>query len=92
MDPEVAVFSEARGKEVEKHTTFKLVPHQAWVSSARKEILELARALVPSNASLFGGRIDHDGEGSPGLAPRRGVNMSHGGGFFHRADLKSIRC
>ena len=42
LDPEVAVFSEARGKEVEKHPTFKLVPHQAWVSSAWKEILELA--------------------------------------------------
>ena len=42
LDPEVAVFSEARGKEVEKHSTFKLVPHQARVSSARKEILELA--------------------------------------------------
>jgi len=33
LDPEVAVFSEARGKEVEQHPTFKLVPHQARVRS-----------------------------------------------------------
>jgi len=31
LDPEVAVFSEAGGKEVEQHPTFKLIPHQARV-------------------------------------------------------------